>query len=231
MGYKIKKLESAPPLTVHQLRKYKKCYLGISVNNRFFRDQHLGLLLNWIFNHFDECVIIIGDYLHRINESILHGLTGEEAIASSINRGDQIHEIIDIALTSLPQAKFKVLRWKQFLDKYPNSLVEKDRLAELFAINQDFQKDILQSSSAFVDRLIARGERLYPTRQEAISQSTEYLLEEMAVFSELIKHGYLVQVYPGTQLKILKDLANKKFPTIATNLASGIYVDLIVKKT
>lgn len=230
MKYKIKKIESAPAITVKQLANYRKCYLGISVNNPFFRDQHLGLLLKWIANHFDECTILIGDYLHRINESILHGITGEEAIASSINRGDQIHEMLEIALSMLPDDKFKVYRWKEFLDSNPKSLTEKTKLTALFNTNKDFQKDILQSCTEFIDRLIARGERLYPTKVEAISQSKEYLIEEMAVFSVLIEQGYKVQVYPGTQLKILKDLANKKLSNIDTNLTQGIYIDLTVKK-
>ena len=52
----------------------------------------------------------------------------------------------------------------------------------------------------------------------------------MAVFSVLIEQGYRVQVYPGTQLKILKDLANNKFPNLDNNLTQGIYIDLSVKK-
>lgn len=230
MKYKIKKIESAPTISVNQLAEYRKCYLGISVNNPFFREQHLGLLLKWISNHFDECTIIIGDYLHRINESILHGTTGEEAIASSIIRGDQIELMLEVALSILPQNKFKVYRWKDFLDKYPKALSEKEKLTSIFNSNKIFQDDILQSCSEFIERLVTRGERLYLTKEEAINQSREYLLEEMAVFSVLIEQGYEVQVYPGTQLKILKDLANKKIPDINTNLTQGIYIDLTVKK-
>lgn len=230
MKYKIKKHDSAPTISVKKLAEYRKCYLGISVNNPFFRDQNLGLLLKWIANHFDECIIIIGDYLHRINESILHGITGEQAIASSINRGDIIEEMLNAFLLILPDDKFKVYRWKEFLDNNPKSLSEKEKLTTLFSTNKEFRNDILQSCTEFIDRLIARGERLYLTKEEAISQSKEYLLEEMAVFSVLIEQGYRVQVYPGTQLKILKDLANYKFPNIDTNLSQGIYIDLSVKK-
>ncbi|MFN8297850.1 MAG: tRNA-dependent cyclodipeptide synthase [Chitinophagales bacterium] len=230
MKYKIKKIDSAPNISVLDLAVHRKCYLGISVNNPFFRDKHLGLLLKWIANHFDECVIIIGDYLHRINESILHGESGESAIASSINRGNQIYEILDVTLSILPQNKFKLYRWKQFLDENPNALIEKEKLNQLYNSNNNFRQDILQSCADFIDRLIERGERLYLTKEEAINQSKEYLLEEMGVFSVLIAQGYNVQVYPGTQLKILKDLANNKFPEIKSNLTSGVYIDLTVKK-
>lgn len=228
--YKIKLSGIAPDMSLAQLAKFRKCYLGVSINNPFFRDRHLGLLLKWIASHFDECIILIGDYLHRINENILHGNTGETAIASSINRGDQIHEMIDIALSILPKNKFKVYRWKEFLDKNPRSFTKKDELNFLFENNRTFHESILLSCSEFVERLIKRGERLYFTREEAIALSREYLIEEMSVFSTLIEMGYNVQVYPGTQLKVLKDLARHAFPAVESNLSAGIYVDLTVKK-
>lgn len=230
MKYKVKKIESAPAISVNQLSEYRRCYLGISINNPFFREQHLGLLLKWISNHFDECIILIGDYLHRINESILYGKTGEDAIASSSIRGEIIQNMLDIAISVLPQNKFKVYRWKDFLDNNPKWQTEKEALITYFNNDKTFHDDIIQSCTEFIDRLIARGEPLYLSKEEAINQSKEYLLEEMAVFSVLIEQGYSVQVYPGTQLKILKDLANNKHQNIKTNLSKGIYVDLTVKK-
>lgn len=230
MKYKIKRTGSAPDITIKQLAKYRKCYLGISINNPFFRDKHLGLLLKWIDNHFDECEILIGDYLHRINESILHGLVGNEAIASSMKRGDQIHEILDVALSILPGNKFKVYRWKEFLDANPDTIIEKNRLTELFESNKDLGDSIIHSCTEFINRLIERGESLFLPKEEAIIQSKEYLIEEMAVFSVLIGKGFIVQVYPGQQLKTLKDLANNIFKDVETNLTQGIYIDLTVKK-
>jgi len=230
MKYKIKKIDSAPPLSIDELSSYRKCYLGISINNPFFRDKHLGLLLKWISSHFDECVIIIGDYLHRINEYILHGNYGQEAIDSSVNRGDQIDLILQVALDILPKNKFKIYRWKEFLDLHPQAIPEKDRLTKLFKSHEKFNADIIQSSTEFIERLMQRGEPLYVSKDEAVVLSTEYLLEEMAVFSVLISSGYFVQVYPGTQLTVLKDLANNEFPGLDTNLRDGVYIDLTIKK-
>ena len=228
--FRIVKQKSAPAITIEQLSKYRKCYLGVSVNNPFFRDKHLGLLLRWISNHFDECIIIIGDYLHRINETILLGKFGEDAINASMLRGNQLHEIIEVSLTLLPHNKFKVYRWKDILDKHPDIFEEKKKLLSYFTTDEKFRNAIVQSSTEFIDRLSERGESLYLSKEEAIEQSKEYLIEEMAVFSKLIEKDYKVQVYPGTQLSVLKDFANKKFDNLDTNLNEGIYIDLTVKK-
>ncbi|MFN3299833.1 MAG: tRNA-dependent cyclodipeptide synthase [Sediminibacterium sp.] len=228
--FRVVKLRSAPKITIQQLSKYRKCYLGVSVNNPFFRDKHLGLLLRWIANHFDECIIIIGDYLHRINETILLGKFGDDAINASMLRGNQLHEIIEVALSLLPQNKFKIYRWKDFLDEHPTVYDKKKQLLNYYNESDEFKNAIIQSSTEFIERLSERGEVIYLSKEDAVAQSKEYLIEEMAVFSKLIEEGYKVQVYPGTQLNILKELANKKYKSVDTNLKEGIYIDLTVKK-
>jgi hypothetical protein len=115
--------------------------------------------------------------------------TGEEAIDSSIIRGDQIELILEVALSILPKNKFKVYRWKDFLDMHPEALIEKDNLNSIFRSNKLFRDGIVQSCTEFIERLITRGEQLYLTKEEAINQSREYLIEEMAVFSILIERG------------------------------------------
>jgi tRNA-dependent cyclodipeptide synthase len=230
VNFRIVKLKSAPKITIQQLSKYRKCYLGVSVNNPFFRDKHFGLLLRWIANHFDECIILIGDYLHRINETILLGKFGDDAINSSMLRGNQLYEILEVALSLLPQNKFTIYRWKDFLDEYPDTQKRKEQLLNYYNENEEFRNAIFQSSTEFIERLSDRGEVIYLSKEEAVVESKEYLIEEMAVFSKLIEQGYKVQVYPGTQLNVLKELANKKYESIDTNLKEGIYIDLTVKK-
>jgi len=230
MRYKIKKDDSAPSLSVGQLAKFRKCYLGISINNPFFRDEHLPPLLKWMDHHFDECIILIGDYLHRINEKILSDKNDEQAIASCITKGDVLQGVIEAEINLLGSTRFNVIRWKTFLDEHPEVESEKHRLYEFCHSNPEFKKDVLKSCTEYIDKLMQR-ERIYLGREEAVLASQEYIIEEMAVFSVLIDQGYTVQVYPGSHLQVLKNLANKKFPELVTNLSRGIYVDLTARKT
>jgi tRNA-dependent cyclodipeptide synthase len=231
MRYRIVKNDIAPRLGVKELAIYNKCYLGVSINNPFFRDQYLGLLMKWMANHFDKSLIIIGDYLNRINEMIIHGKSETDAIEDSIRKGDDIEDKIKIAISLLPQDKFTVYRWIDLIRKYPDANDEKMKLISMAKKNPEFAEQIQISASDFIDRLLNRGQRLSFSKTEAIEKSKMYLFEEMALFSILIQKGYKVQIYPGTQLRVLKLLANGAFPSLGSPLKNGIYVDLKIKKS
>lgn len=230
MRYKIKKTDIAPKLGSIKNLKVKSCYLGVSINNTFFYGPHFELLLKWVSSYFDECVILIGDYLNRRNEFIFNNKTEKDAIENSLVLGDELYAKINLIITQLPSQKFKLYRWKQFLDDNPTAMKVKDDLENIYNTNENFKSEILQSCTEYITRLLNKKRTISISKEEAIIQSKEYILEEMAVFSILIEKGFTVQVYPGTQLKVLKDLANGEFPELNTNLKQGIYIDLSVKK-
>ena len=227
--YKIKIADIAPKLITDTKYSDKKCYLGISINNPFFWGKHVDLLLKWISDHFDSCLIIIGDHLHRLNEYILNGISGQEAIDAGLKLGDEALAIFSEQIKKYPKGKFEIHRWQTYHDDN-KCQQEKLKLTKSCDSNYFFNKSIINSCTEFIDRHIDRGNNPKVTYEKAIQLSKEYLLEEMAVFSILIEQGYTVQVYPGSQLPVLKEFAEHKFEDIESNLRDGIYIDLFVKK-
>jgi tRNA-dependent cyclodipeptide synthase len=229
MKYKIK-VKDIQPSTYSAIDKFPdKCFLGVSLSNPFFQGKHLERVLKWIDENFAECEIIIADHLHRFNEYTFNGKNGKEAETECIEMGKQIHERIKFLTQSLQSKKFKINHWLSFINTKEFDVLSKN-INDNFSNNDAFKECILKSCEEFIEKQLGRGYHIFVTKDEAINKSKDYLLEEMAVFSILINRGFTVQIYPGTQLKVLKQLANKKFPTIDNNLSRGIYIDLSVKK-
>lgn len=229
MKYKIK-IKEIQPLSFSASKKFPaKCFLGVSLSNPFFQGKHLERVLKWIDENFAECQIVIADHLHRFNEYTFNGKNGQEAESECKLMGEKIHDRIETLTKSFENSKFKINHWVAFTDTKEFEITS-DKINRQFLHNSAFKNSVLKSCELFIDKQLGRGFHIFVTKDEAINKSKDYLLEEMAVFSMLINQGFTVQVYPGTQLKVLKELANNKLPGVESNLSQGIYVDLSVKK-
>ncbi len=224
MKYRIKVREVVPSVPLRR----SNCFLGISVTNPFYSGQHVGLILDWVAAHFEECIILIGDHLHRINEVMLNGKSADAAIRDSLYLGDKLASIFDFESRRYSANTFKIHRWTLYSNDVHTKRVESE-LKSQFDTNLEFQASILRSCREFLRRQIQRGNGPKMRYEEAVLLSANYLLEEMAVFSVLIHKGYSVQVYLGSQLSVLKDFARGAFPDLDTNLRNCIYIDLQVK--
>lgn len=203
----------------------EKCYFGASLNNSFFWTDQTKLLLDWASKNFKSTKVLIPGILNRFNEQILFGLDEEEALIKSIKRGFEMHVKISQELANLNIKNIKLLGWNELINKNEFSF-QHQILLSAFDNEREFREEIITISTAFIDR----QKHIDIERSSAIDLSVMYILEELAVCSLLINEGYKVQIYPGTQLKVLKDFANGAFNDIDSPLKNGIYIDLTVKK-
>ncbi len=228
MKYKVKVSDIAPD-NINYKEIKDRGFLGISINNPIFLEQKIEFLTDWLYENLSECKIIVGDHLHRINEYILYGENIVNATEKSRKRGALIAEHLTKILHKYNKNRLSLEFWAQY-SKDEECQYEREKLKSLYQQNNNFQASINDLATTFIDKQISRGCHIHVNKGKAINFSVKYILEEMSVFSILIKRGYKVQVYPGTQLNILKELAKGKFPEIDTNLKHGIYIDLTVKK-
>ncbi len=228
--YKIGIKDLAPKGEAKRIFQNEKCLLGVSVSNPLYQSpEKLEYLFKWLANNFDNVQIIIGDYLNRINENINFGKQGEEAVLKSLYIGELLHSQIEIELKKYPSGKFSIIHWKDFLDNNPKHKDILNTLQNHLLTNPLFRESIETTAKTFIAKNIKKG-NIYLSENLALEKSIQYILEEMAVFSLFIEDGYILQVYPGTTLTILKELANNKHTDIDTNLCNGVYIDLTIKK-
>lgn len=225
--YKCKVIDTQPPVLFSDLQKMKKGCIGISMSNNIFFGNYLKGLLKWSENNFENTLLVVGDYLGRINARIFQDCDEEKAIKRGLELGDLFLKHLESL--DYNSSFFTVVRWSVFIND-PDFIAEHDKLKYHFQHNEPFKTLIMSSCEDFIDNQIARGSSTSVSYKEAIKLSSEYILEEMAVFGLLAYRGYRVQAYPGTQLPILKALGNGLFPEVDSLLKHGIFVDLKIKK-
>jgi tRNA-dependent cyclodipeptide synthase len=229
LKYKIKIGDNFPKLSAQELNQYKRVYLGISLKNSVFWEEGFEQILAWAADNFDSCLIVVADYLHRHNERILHGASQEQSIKSALELGKKYVEQLLPKLTNFPAKKFKIVHWQELLaqDAYQKSAT---LLNEFYLQNTKFKDSIDKSATHFVKRQQEQGIKFAVSEAQAIDLSIKYLLEEMAVFDILVAQNWQVEIYPGTQLPVLKEIAKGDFENISKNLQKRIFIGLSAAK-
>lgn len=225
--YKVK-YKSIFPSNLKIERTFKfHCFIGVSINNPLFLGKGLPALLTWVSAKYPYCIILISDYLDRFNQKIFcEDAILNRAIDSSIETGNRIERSIQSCITKLQIENIIVERWLKYHDLHEVQIIKKQLYSQLEKRNE-FYASVNQSA---IEYLKKKSSLSCLCNERNIALSIDYIVEELAVFSYLIQIGAKVQLYPGTQLPILKQIANKEIILNDTNLDQGFYVELTVKK-
>lgn len=221
----IKIVKTTPKISRQELFSNKRCYFGISLDNPGFYGKSLQALLLWGIGNFDECLVVIGDYLRRYNERILNGLDDKQAARVTHALGDSFMIKAGNFFQQLPAKRVTVTRWETCL-RTPEYKKAKASLDELFATNPEFRAAVEKDAFAFIRRQTKRNRKLAVSPEEAVELSCRYLLEEIAVFSALSEQGWKVELYPGPELHVLVEIAKGDFQDIPRGLKQRINVEL-----
>lgn len=218
-------VRTTPKISEEELFSYKRCYLGISLDNPIFRGRTLEALLLWAVRNFDRCLVVVGDYLCRFNSLIFNGLKNDAAPKAAHAAGDSFILGTSELFKRLPRGKISLTRWEPCLDsvEYKKSRAVLDNL---FASDSDFRASVERDASSFARRQTKRNQTLAVSMEDAIELSCQYLLEEIAVFSALSEQGWKVELYPGPELHVLIDAAKGKYSRIPQGLKERINVEL-----
>jgi len=214
-----------PNISTDKLFSYKRCFVGISLGNTVFEGDSLCAILHWIVKRFDQTLIVAGDYLCRYNELILNGPDEDKAAKAASGLGDSFILKTEQLFEQFPKDKIHFTRWKSHLvtDEYRKS---KAILDNLFLSNSGFRSAVEKDASGFVKRLMKRNKTLAVSQEEALGLSCKYLLEEIGVFSALSEQGWQVELYPGSELQVLVDIARGKYLNVPQGLTARVNVEL-----
>ena len=224
----VRIVKTTPKVSEEQLFSYERCYFGISLDNPHFSGKSLQALLLWGVSNFEQCLVLVGDYLRRYNERILKGSKDDEAEKVAHELGDVFMRKTNEFFHQLPGKRVTVTRWKPCLQ---SSKYKKTRaiLDELFASDADFRESVEKDAFSFVRRQTKRNQKFAVSPEEAAALSCEYLLEEIAVFSALSEQGWKVELYPGPELNVLIEIANGKYQNVPQGLRERVNVELHIR--
>ena len=218
-------VRTTPKVSQEKLFSFKRCYVGISLDNPVFQGRSLEALLLWAVKNFEQCLVVIGDYLCRFNSGIFNGLNNDAALKVAQEAGDSFILRTSELFKQFPRQKIHLTRWKPCLDsvEYRKSRAILD---DLFVTDSNFRASIEKDASSFARRQTKRNHGPAVPMEEAIELSCQYLLEEIAVFSALSEQGWKVELYPGPELHVLVDTAKGKYSRIPQGLKERINVEL-----
>ena len=230
-NYQVKVQKIVPQFKGNELHGRTKCYTGISISNPFFMGKDSHVFFQWILRNFKHCYIFIDDFFHQYNEKAFTGHDVEVCIKSAQIQGKKIEEHIQKVIDSTfdESYRFKIVRSSELSKDNSfksNSTFFKKQFKEI----PQFKAGIETSARNYVDRQLKRGNSFAVSKEEAVSLSCNYLVEEIAVFTTICEKGYDVEVYPGPELPILIDIANGVFPDMPASLLNRINVELKITK-
>ncbi|MFC1737804.1 tRNA-dependent cyclodipeptide synthase [Planctomycetota bacterium] len=223
--YSVRIVTTTPKVTEEKLFSYRRSYMGISLDNSVFQGKSLEALLLWMTDNFEQSLVVVGDYLWRFNEQIFAGLDTDEASNKAQQLGDAFIQQTSGLFEKMTDKKVHLTRWKSHL-KTAEFNKAKNKLDNLFASDSDFRTSVERDAFYFVKRQLRQNRKFAVETEQAVMLSSQYLLEEIAVFSALSEQGWNVELYPGPELKALVDIAKGKYADVPQGLKERINVEL-----
>jgi hypothetical protein len=180
----------------------------ISLNNPKCTGLYLECIMNWAKNNFTEFYFCLGDTLNSytdivLNEGEINEFENKDWYDSSKkfrSLGDNwILENIE-NINSFFGSNYKIFRWEEWrnhaLFKYYF-----DTFLKLKLNNTDFRKVIYDDISDF---LLRKGFKSISS--DKIDYISNYILEELSVYTIQARQENIVNVYPGSAFKIFSIL-------------------------
>jgi tRNA-dependent cyclodipeptide synthase len=202
----------------------KHCILGVSLENDDFHTPKLITMTEWISKHYDHCIVMLGDGLHRLTLQMDSATSENESLEQSkwLAR-DFVHSQLSVFGLARASCRFdfsftsEIQQTTRYASYY-------DRLCALVRDAQEFQDSLAVFSNDFLERKPLRQKN----KERHLAMSRQYLLEELAVICCLAQDYPCTFVYPGS-LTILEEIAQGKHPYLPDHLLHIDYVELKLK--
>ena len=222
------KVDSVSPLSARMsFEKFDSCFLGVSLENTNFSQPKLKAMVEWITKRFSQCLVLVGDSIHRITLETNKLLDPETALFEALKIGSYfVQENKSIFNKSEDRNQFLFENCSQIQTSEEYAIFHHNLLA-FFETNAKFRSSVeafgrnyhLRRSSNLSNALL----------EHYIRRSCDYFLEEFAIFACLQKRGFSVMVYPGT-FSTLAEIVNGEHPDIFEELKQLVVVSLHFKK-
>lgn len=201
-----------------------KVYMPVSMNNGLFQSPTSTTeIVKWIDSKTSNCTILIGDYLHRHNIFISGVTDQKQAIDIAKEYGKGIAENIENASKAYPNLKLEYVSTEEFnkMETFVNKLTY---YHETYLRNLKFRRSIDAMTFTFMNR-----QAHVKFNDVNRNHCKNYLLEELVIFELLAEQEYLINIYPGQQLKVFKDIVSGGFRNLFPVLQKVSLVELKMK--
>lgn len=182
--------------------------LQISVGQDYHEGEELKATLNWSKANFKKVIVCVNDTLQRHNFEF-RGLSHEEALVQSESAGREWIERNYKLLSALPNVE--IIRWNKWNRDYLPTMQSR------YIHNPAFKKVIDDEVIHFWNRQKERNGYNDEQFEAFAEHSTQYLIEECAVFAKMFERDKAADIYPGSSLipcTLLKGMGQYGFTRI-----------------
>lgn len=224
--YRVEIAEVIPQVARHELDRYENCFLGISLESEKFSMSKLVGMTDWISKHFKKCTVLIGDSIHRITLQINENLTEKQALNKALVLGREYVDNASYVFDNYTEnCLFNVILCSE-IQKSEDYFKYYEQLQNLIRQDEKFANSVKSSVKEFVLRHFEQNNANFDIY---IKLSSKYLLEELAIFTCLIKYDLSIIIYSGSLLKILEEIAEGHYPGVSDSLKKIVHVSLHLK--
>lgn len=224
--YKTEVASVSPESSRNTFEQYDTCFLGVSLENSNFTTMKLASMAKWVSRRFAKCVVLVGDSIHRITLESTRGMEPREAREHAVELGRHFertsHEVFDEYRESTHFTTLtcgEVQTWDEYAEFH-------NKLRAFFDENESFRSSVASFGRAY------HGKRAQGINREELERrirmSSDYFLEEFAIFACLRLRGLPVMVYPGS-FSTLSEIAKGLHPGAPEELRELIVVSLHLK--
>ncbi|HKX31515.1 MAG TPA: tRNA-dependent cyclodipeptide synthase [Blastocatellia bacterium] len=227
----VASIDSTIPRSYQLLKSAElRCYLPVSLETKPFTTRPmLDAIVSWITDNFGGCAIFVADSIHRLTLQITRNLSPHEAKEEAYRLGSRFLEENRDLFANQNGCRFELLRASS-VERMSESAEAKKVLESLFRTNTEFASSIKSTAASFIDRRFKNQTEFCVDRSEMMNLSCLYLIEEIALFSCLVKMGWGIDVYPGEELPVLIEIAEGKYPDVPAELRSRVNIALKLKR-
>lgn len=181
-------------------------YMGISLHSRNHEGEGLAAMVEWMNmrGQFEHVRVGLSDTLNRFNYAHSHRVSLTEAYKAVAQSGDAWLAENSKILDGLAMPH-DLRRWSHWLENYRQEIEQNKTLFE-HAYDED--AGLRSSIDADISAFLTRTHKLHDIEQ--LEASRRYLIEELAVYSAILRVNPATTVYPGKQLNCFAYMRDHK---------------------
>lgn len=185
--------------------------IDISIGMPYSESDKFNATCLWTGPRFKHAIISVNDTLQRYNHMFETGMSEQDAIELCHKEG---HAWIARNIQYLESFEsYTINRWDQYLE-HPNFKSQLKIVTDRFNQDPDFKQAVNQMVDNIWHRRYHKRTDVAFRRVEFFDFSTQYLLEEIAVFSNMAQDGIEHHIYPGTFLDLAKQFEDLSYTRI-----------------
>ena len=180
------------------------------MKNKMSNRRVLEIVIPWLHARASAAKVVVGDYPHRHNLVVLNGRSPDEALQKTIKDGRRALNAASAIVKEIgAESTITVCSAKDLIEDDKCRRIQHE-LTRYVDAEESFERDVLDDTLAYVNRVCPDFDK--NKKHEASISLKEYIIEEIAMFLHLYYLGFLIEVYHGSDIPIMRKIAMSAYP-------------------